>query len=250
VIALFGRWLVVLTRLQVVERSIALAASAFTAIFPLLIVWGSIVPRVDGKQFGDGIIDRFHLTGQSAAAVQSALAPVAETDSSLTGLGVALLIGSGLSFARLLQRLYEQAYGLPPMGLRATGRAIVWLVFFAASFSVRPAVGVVLGDPLDAIGWVATAAVVWAITPWLLLVGRMPFRELLPGAVLTAVALTALIGTSFLWFPENVASSAAQFGTLGIAFSMLSLLTAAGFAIVGATALAAALRGEGAAERP
>jgi membrane protein len=55
--------------------------------------------------------------------------------------------------------------------------------------------------------------------------------------------MTALAGFSIVYLPHSLSSSAKQFGTIGVAFVMLSWLVLAGFVLVGsATGGAATLQ--------
>src|SRR4051794_40476931 len=120
------------------DRAMSISAYAYTALFPLLIVAASVLPRTGNKSFADVMIDEFELTGSTAQAVKLAFAPTGAVESGVTLLGVLLLLYSMLSFSRGLQRLYEAAYGLPALGMRNTPRALTWLVFLALAMTVRP----------------------------------------------------------------------------------------------------------------
>jgi hypothetical protein len=52
------------------DRSIAIAAQAFTALFPLLIIGAVILEGGHGASVGDEVIERFGLTGDAASAVR------------------------------------------------------------------------------------------------------------------------------------------------------------------------------------
>lgn len=225
--------------LQYVERSIALGGQAFAAMIPLLIVVGSIVASDEAT--GDAIVKRFDLDGNAADSVRAAFVPAAAAGGALSFTSGLLLLFSALSFARTLQRLYEQTYGLPPLGLRATPSALLWIAMFGASFVVPTALGVGAGDDRAVVTAVAVNTVIWLLTPYLLLARRAGPRVLLPGALLTASAILLYTSTSTLWFPDSVASSADRFGTLGVAFSMLTWLTGAGFVVAGAATVAGTL---------
>ena len=51
-------------------------------------------------------------------------------------------------------------------------------------------------------------------------------------ALLAAIGMTGLGASSVIWFPPTLASSADQFGVMGVAFALLSWLVAAGFVLV------------------
>src|SRR3954447_26630487 len=60
---------------QGIDRAMAIAAQAYSAFLPLLIVYASILPRGDNQDFADVLCQRFELRGASAASVQQAFAP-------------------------------------------------------------------------------------------------------------------------------------------------------------------------------
>lgn len=226
--------------MQYVERSIAIGGQAFAALIPALIVVGSLVTKDDAT--GAEIVNRFDLEGAAAASVREAFAPTVGAGDALSISGAVLLVFSALSAARTLQRLYEHTYDLPSLGLKATPSAIAWVLMFAASFVIPSALGVGAADDRATVVAIAVGTCIWLLTPYLLLARRLRFRTLLPGALITATAMLAYTSTSTLWLADSVESSAEQFGTLGVAFSLLTWLTGAGFVIAGGALLAGALR--------
>ena len=60
------------------DRAVALASSALTALIPLAILVGAILPD-SGKDAADRIIDRYELTGGGAEAVKDAFSPASGT---------------------------------------------------------------------------------------------------------------------------------------------------------------------------
>jgi membrane protein len=220
---------------QGVDRAVALAAQAFSALIPLLMVYSAVVSRGEGEDFADRLIDSFDLHGSSAATVREAFTSSQTIDDSASLFGALLLIVAALSFSRALQRLYEGAYGLPKLGMRNSHRGLEWLVLVAAYWSVRPVVAGLFGSTvLRVTASLALGAALWTATPYLLLGRRLAWRRLLPGAVLAAVGMTVLGASSVIWLPRAIASSADQFGAMGVAFALLSWLVAAGFVLVGA----------------
>ena len=66
------------------DRAVALASSALTALIPLAIIVGAILPRIGGKDVADRIIDRYDLTGGGAEAVRDIFSPPAGTSTSVS----------------------------------------------------------------------------------------------------------------------------------------------------------------------
>jgi len=237
-----ARWVEV----QGVDRAMALAAQAFSALIPLLIVYSAVASRGDGKSFADSLIDRFDLEGAAATTVRQAFTASQTVEDSVSLLGLLLLLISALSFTRGLQRLYERAYGLSTLGMRNSHRGLEWLALVVVYTSVRPVVaGLFDSTVLRIAASLVLGAGLWTATPYLLLGQRVSWRRLMPGALLTAVGMSVLGTSSVIWFPRTVASSADQFGSMGVAFAMLSWLVAAAFVVV-----ATATGGAVASERP
>jgi membrane protein len=225
-------WVHRFVAVQGVDRAMAIGAQAYTALIPLLIVYAALLPRSDSEDFADAMIKEFELRGSTAASFKRAFAPAGEVESSVTALGVLLLVVSALSFTRGMQRLYEGVYDLDKLGMRNTPRALLWLAVVTVFLAVRP----IVLDPLE--GWVNVAAtltlsvLLWLLTPYLMLGRRVSWQRLLPGAVLSSIGMAGVGVWSVLWMPHLLASSAGQFGVIGIGFALLTWLIATAGVIV------------------
>jgi membrane protein len=228
-------WLRRFIGVQGFDRAMAISAYAYTALFPLLIVYASLLPRADNEDFSDVLIKEFHLRGATASSVKQAFAPAGEVQSGVTLLGVGLLLISALSFSRGMQRLYELAYALPALGMRNTPRGVLWLAFLVALAGLRPIVTSPFGGELKVVVTLAISVVAWIVTPYLLLGKRLAWRSLLPGALLTAFGMAAISVWSVLWMPHTLAASAEQFGVIGVGFALMSWLFAVAVVVVVAT---------------
>lgn len=232
-----------LVELEFVDRAVALASLTFTALIPLGVVVGAAVPGIDRGSFANSIVERFDLDARTARIVEAAFSPPPDVQSSLSALGVFLLIVSALSFTRGLQRAYETAWRLPRLGVRATPAGLTWLIGIIAFLSIfgglRSAI-VDLSRPFaSAVVALCFSSVVWLFTPWILLSRRVPWRALLPTAGLTAFCMTALSISGIVYMPRSISSSAASYGTIGVAISLVSWFVAAGFILVGCAAVGA-----------
>jgi len=228
-------WATRFVDVQGVDRAMALAAQAFSALIPLLIVTSAVISRDDGESFADDLIDRFDLTGSTADSVELAFTSSQTVENSISVLGLLLLTVAALSFTRGLQRLYEGAYGLPSRGYRNTPWGLAWLAVIALYATLRPVLAGVFNDGAVRAGASITlAAGAWTITPHLLLGRRLEWRRLVPGGLLTALGMTLLEASSVIWMPETISSSAEQFGAIGVAFALLSWVVGAGFVLVAA----------------
>ena len=233
----FGRdWLVRFLELQGFDRAVAIAGQAFTGLFPLLILNSAIVSEATGNDFADRIIEIFDLHGSSAASVKETIGTAGEVQTQVSALGAILLIGSALAFTRALQRLYQLAFGQPSLGWRAAKWGLIWLAAIIAILTLRPIVLSWLHGLTLLVVTLATSALVWLVTPYVLLGRRIAWRRLVATALLSSVGMTALGICSAIWMPHTVSTSAAQFGAIGVAFALLSWLVGAGLVLVVAAA--------------
>jgi membrane protein len=228
------RWLLTL---EVIDRSLVVGAQAFSALIPLLIVLASAGSK-DGNSFADTLIRRFDLSGDAADAVRETFAAPAE-GATLTVLGVLLVVYSALAFTRALQRTFELAWGLQRRGMRNTGYGLLWLCLLTAYVTLFGALQDWLPDRLAAILGIGGSFALWLVSPYLLLARRVPWRTLIPQAALTAVGLVALSIGFAIYVPRAMSTSAEQFGAIGVAFTLLAVLWAAGFVIVCAAGIGA-----------
>jgi membrane protein len=233
VIGFVRSWVEHFVGVQGVDRAMAVAALAFSALIPMLIVYTTVVPQPDGEDFAQDIIDRFDLEGSAAESVSQAFTAPTSLEDSLSGIGIVLTIVAALSFTRALQRVYESAYNLEVRGMRGTQSGLLWLlivaIFSTANELVRDLFDSGVAGVVVAL---VTSATLWTLTPYILLGRRIAWQQLLPGAIFAAVGMTCLSASSVVWFPPTVEASAEQYGAIGVAFSMLSWLVAAGFVLV------------------
>jgi membrane protein len=213
-----------LLRFNLVDRSLA-----FGAGIPLLIVIEAVEPGDEGV--ADELVARFDLKGSTAAAVREAF-EVSSEHTSTTALSVLVLIVSVLSFTRRLQRLYEDTWEFDQRGLRGTGWGLVWIGFFVIYTSLHPVLDGVVDGSAGVVMSLAGAFLVGLLTPYLLLGGRLPWRRLMLQACLTAGGTTALGIWSAIYMPRAIASSAASYGAIGIAFALLTWLWGLGIVLV------------------
>jgi len=195
----------------------------------LLIVLQAVEPGE--ASLANSLIERFDLTGEAADTVREAF-EVTEGETATTGLSVFVLVVSVLSFTRRLQRLYEATWELEPRGLRGTGSGLAWLACFALYVTLFPALDGVVDGLAGVVLALAGAFAFGLMTPYLLLGRRLPWRRLVPQAALTSGGLGALGIWSAIYMPRAIESSAAAYGSIGVAFSLLTWLWGIGIVLV------------------
>jgi membrane protein len=145
-----------------------------------------------------------------------------------------------------LQRSYQLAWRLPPVGLRAAWRPLALVVGLALYIELlylfgRLVRGVPAGSVVEDLVTFAGAWALWTGAGWILLAGRVRPRLLAVGGLLTAVGFALLRRLSAFYLPSLVVSNQQQFGLLGVAFTLFSWLSACSFIIVVATVIGAVL---------
>jgi membrane protein len=241
-----GQLLGRLVEVRFLDRSVILAAQAFSAILPLFIVVATISPKPGGDSPGAFMARRLGLTAEDVSSLQSVVAPPPSARTSIGVLGVVLAVLTATSFARALQRSYELAWRLPRAGLRAAWRPLALVIGLAVYVELlflfgRLVRGVPAGTLLEDLVTFAGAWALWTGSGWVLLGGRVRPRLLAAGGLLTAVGLAVLRRLSAIYLPALVASNQQQYGLLGVAFTLYSWLSATAFIIVVATVVGAVL---------
>ena len=198
------------------DRAMAIGAYAYSALIPAVIVYSASVS--DEKSFADTLIKKFELTGSAADAVRDAFGSSPSAQSSVTWFGLLLLIIAALSFARAMQRLYEGAFGLPPLSMRNTRWALLWLLILFVVAAVRPLI-----DRGPVTGLILSAAI-WLATPYLLLGRRVHWSRLIGVALLSAVGMSGVGIYTVIYMPHAIGDASEQYGVFGIGFALLSWL--------------------------
>ena len=235
-----------LVEVRFLDRTVILAAQAFSAILPLFIVVASISPRPGGDSPGAFMARRLGLDADDVSSLQVAVVPPQTARASIGALGVVLAVLTATSFARALQRSYELAWRLPRAGLRAAWRPLALVIGLALYIELlflfgRLVRGVPAGSALEDLVTFVGAWALWTGAGWILLAGRVRLRLLAAGGLLTAVGFAILRRLSAVYLPTLVASNQQQYGLLGVAFTLYSWLSASAFIILVATVVGAVL---------
>jgi membrane protein len=219
--------LVLTVRMQPIDRALALASKLFVAIIPLSIVISSLVPSTDGV--GQSLVHDLRLTGEGARATKTLFATDQHVHGAINVLGVMIVLYSMLGYARGLQRLYLDAWGLAPLGIEGWWRRALWTagytLYLAALTSLRALQhrsGLTGGDMI-ALPALTFVIALWG--PWALVGTRIPCRRLLPTAALTAAAVIGFVVVSSLVIgPAAFTNLVQRYGLIGIAFALVTWL--------------------------
>jgi membrane protein len=224
-----------LTRVELVDRSLALGAQALLALIPLLMVLGVASSRLGAAGLSQ-VQDVMGVPEEELSAI--ALTGSGTTTASTVSVLVAIV--SATSFSRALQRMYARVWDLPKyQGVRAIRGSVVWLIGWilmlqATAGLIRFTADIPLTGPT--IQLVCTS-LVWWWTAHLLLGGRVTWRQLLAGGVVTGSLLVLLNQLSLVFMPAFARANLEQFGPLGIVFAVASWLVVFGGVLIVSTVL-------------
>ena len=227
-----------LGRIELVDRSTALGAQALLALIPLMMSLGVLAPTTWSSGIVDQVREVIGVRDETMRPLQDAVMSnaLAHTETGYASLVIGILSAS--SFSRAMQRMYVRAWDLPKRtGLRAIGVGILWLVGWLAMLQIAAALvqsisGIAQAHLFHLILHAVFQTLLWWWTARLLLDRRISWSRLLPGAVLTGISIVALAQVSRLFMPAFTSANLAQFGPLGVVFSIGSWLVILGGVLV------------------
>jgi membrane protein len=229
--------------LEGIDRALVLGAQAFTALIPLLLLVTALAPADQRDVVSDALIGRFRLSGDAADAVKTLFAH-SGGDGSIGVLSVLLLLFSGVSLTRRMQRMYQQGWRLeaPPgvghavhaaLGLAALLLGISLLYLARALVESLPVTGLMLLT-VSAVA----SLLLWTAVPWLLLDRRIAWRRLLPTGALTAICTSIYGIVSTIYMPRLLDTYSRRYGMFGVTLALIGWLLAIAFIVVAATVVA------------
>ncbi len=220
---------------------------AFLSIFPLLLAvlavvgFVSVHSQASGPGQGDlagRLVEQLGLQGESAKMMTDAVSAAERSRKAASIVGFLGLLWSGLGLVGALQFAYNSVWQVKDRGMKDKAVGLAWLAGAAVLFVGGAAVTTVLRwlpGFLAPLGVVVTFLVSFGLWLWTLRVlpnTKLPWRSLVPGALLGAIGLEVLKVFGAYYVPKAVASSSALYGSLGIVFALLAWLLLFGRLIV------------------
>ncbi|MFF3501695.1 YhjD/YihY/BrkB family envelope integrity protein [Streptomyces sp. NPDC003247] len=233
---------------NILDSATRLAAQCFLTAVPLLFVVGAYAPTAVQEQLVASVSAVFGLTGDAKAQLQQAFQPPNDDLQQATGVvGGLMVLLSATAVSRAMQRLCKRAWAIPRAGTRiAPWRWLAWIVLWLGVLLLQGplrdgfGLGLWLGLPIVLV----TQTVLWWWTQHLLLGGLVRWAPLLPGAVITAVAVAGLSVTAHFYMPRALGRALADYGSAGSVFVLLSWLIVVCVAIAIGVTAGAVLSGE------
>jgi membrane protein len=219
----------------------AFTLQAFLALFPLMLVAIAVLGFIAvGSQtdVAGRLVDQLGLQGESARMVTDAVDSAKSSRRAASIVGLLGLLWSGLGLVGALQYAYNSVWQVNSRGMKDKVFGLFWLggaaVLFVGGAAATTALRWLPGF-LAPVGIVITFVVSLGLWLWTLRVlpnTKLPWRSLLPGALLGAVGLEILKVVGAYYVPKAVASSSQLYGSLGIVFALLAWLLLFGRLVV------------------
>lgn len=218
----------------------AFTLNAFLSIFPLLLVALAVLGFVASGQtdVAGRLVDNLGLKGESAKMLTDAVEAAKSSRKTASVVGFLGLLWSGLGLVGALQYAYNSVWQVNDRGMKDKAFGLVWLggaaLLFVGGAAATTALRWLPGF-LAPLGIVVTFAVsfgLWLWTSRVLPNTKLPWRSLVPGALLGAIGLEVLKFVGAYYVPRAVASSSQLYGSLGIVFAVLAWLLLFGRLVV------------------
>jgi uncharacterized BrkB/YihY/UPF0761 family membrane protein len=210
--------------------ALVIAANAFIAIIPLLIVGYAFIEAFSpDRTIGNVLVGRFHLTGATADTVRATFSTAKAGKTVALSIGLISLLITGLDIAGTVGTAYARSFRVTPLaGWRRYLRGWIWLITLLVMTSIgltirywastRPWWFLVVLAPVA----LAMTFIFYLVTPRVVLDLCFDWRDLLPGAAICTVLAAALNTASTLILAHWFAWYGGAYGAFGVALALMS----------------------------
>jgi membrane protein len=210
----------------------SVAFQSFVSLFPLLLVIIAVIGFLATSEVdvGGKIVANLGLSGEGAQIITNTVKQAVENRNSAAPIGLVGLLWSGLGLVNAFQYALNQVWQVEERGLKDKAVGVVWLLGAVVVFVGAAAITTVLNwlpgyaAPLGIVVGLGVNFGLWLWTFKVLPNRKLPWRALVPGALLGAVGMEVLKLVGAVYVPRAVASSSALYGSLGVVFAVLAWL--------------------------
>lgn len=216
-------------QLELLDRSFGLAAQAFVALLPLVIVIVSAFVTDSAEVIADALGDRFGLDGIARNATRSLFEHPGTATISLLAVVISLL--SAFSLSRRLARAYAAIFGLPPLPRGRSWHGLVWIALQVAlliSASMLRSLRADSGLTLAVLAVLALLVLWFAadVAGLRLLVPAAPMRLVAASAIASSLGRAGMAVWSYAYMARSLENQAEQYGPIGVTFALFTYLLA------------------------
>jgi membrane protein len=220
-----------LNAVDFMNSSLQFAVLGVLCLFPFVF----FVSAESGGDARRALIARLGLDQKAAQDVNQLMSSGSHAVTDLSIVGLALVLLGAIGIASTLQIWYQRVYDQPPAPnwARQLANRLLWLggllVYLTVQYFCWTQLKHVGGARVTThIATLILALAFYWWTPHVLLMGRIGWRRLFPGAVATAVSVTGLGVFSALLFSGQIVSGDADYGPIGVVTVLLSYLIGLG----------------------
>ena len=202
-----------LRELNFAGQAMLFGAGLLVSVLPFVILLSAFASqRVD-----DDISLRMGLDRRAAGIVDHLFSSAPASLNPATVTSLVFVTAGLLAVASSLQQVYEKVFHQAHRGLRDLFRLLAWIVLLCLavafdSVAERPVSSAAGGWLAPLVTAIMTPFVWW--TMHFLLAGRVPWRRLLPSAIITGVFFRGLGVFSKFYFSETIISDSKTYGTV------------------------------------
>jgi membrane protein len=228
-------------------QSALLSLYVLVAVLPALLVMEEYLDP-HPNSLANSIVHHYNLNAPTANLIHSVLAQGRSHELGSALLAIAGALFFGLGFGRVLQLVHARAWRLSLPNKQADqalygavllGLYGLILLLLVQLTELKGSPGWV--GPTLALGWIALLVAFFVWAPWLLTHKRINRRDLLPGAVLTALGIVVLMLVSSYVMQFWVDFYARDYGGLGVVLAIYFWIAFSSAIIVWAASLSPAL---------
>jgi membrane protein len=228
-------------------QSLLLTTYILIAVIPALLVMVEYLER-EPAALARHLAQNYELSAQTAALVRSVLIGDSSHKFGSAAIAIVGALVVGLNFGKVLQLVHLRAWGLDRSKKRGdqTRYAFVLLALYGL-FLLLFVQEASLAGRLPWLGWALSPAWVgllvayFAWAPWILTHRRLGWRELVPGAALTALGLVLLMFISSFVMEHWLNFYARDYGGFGVVMAIFFWIGIGSSIIVWSAALGPAL---------
>ena len=206
--------------------------AAFLSLFPLLLLLTAVVGFFSAGRpdLAADVTNELGLTGDAANIVVDAIAAAEDNRRTASVVGIVGLLSSALGVVAALQYAYDSVWQVKGRGLSDKLYGLAWLLgavlLFGASFALTTAIQFLPGPawPVGIVAGLVLSVLLFLWTSSVLVNRDVPWRALLPGALLGAVGFEVLKAIGGILVPQAVSRSSELYGSIGVVFALLAWL--------------------------
>jgi len=228
-------------------QSALLSLYVLVAVLPALLVMEEYLDP-HPNSLANSLVHHFRLNAPTASLIHSVLSEGKAHELGSALLAIASALFFGLGFGRVLQLVHARSWQLA-LPTRQTDQALyagVLLGLYGLILLLLVQLTELKGNPrwvvaILALGWVGLLVLFFIWAPWLLTHKLIKRRDLLPGAVVTALGLVVLMLASSYVMQFWVNLYARDYGGFGVVLAIYFWIAFSSALIVGTATLSPAL---------